>query len=126
MPPGQGGILVLEDDELVRQTVAHALSAIGYTPLVASSPEEAIDLCSRSDSEIRLVLTDVIMPRVNGAQIQERLKVLRPDLKVLYMSGYTANVISNHGVLKHGINFIQKPFTLEQLAQKLDEILTAG
>jgi two-component system, cell cycle sensor histidine kinase and response regulator CckA len=126
MPPGQGGILVLEDDELVRQTVTHALSAIGYTPLVASSPEEAIALCSQSDSEIRLVLTDVIMPRVNGAQIQERLKVLRPDLKVLYMSGYTANVISNHGVLKQGINFIQKPFTLEQLAQKLDEILTSG
>jgi two-component system, cell cycle sensor histidine kinase and response regulator CckA len=125
MPPGQGGILVLEDDDLVRQTVAHALSAIGYTPLIASSPEEAIDLCSRSDSEIRLVLTDVIMPRVNGAQIQERLKALRPDLKVLYMSGYTANVISNHGVLRQGINFIQKPFTLEQLAQKLDEILTS-
>ncbi|HEY7389400.1 MAG TPA: PAS domain S-box protein [Bryobacteraceae bacterium] len=123
-PQGQGGILVMEDDELVRQVVAHALRQIGYTPLVASSPEEAIHLCSQSDSEIRLVLTDVIMPRVNGAQLQERLKVLRPDLKVLYMSGYTANVISNHGVLKQGINFIQKPFTLEQLAQKLDEILT--
>ncbi len=125
-PQGQGGILVMEDDELVRQVVAHALSAIGYTPLVASSPEEAIDLCSQSGSQIRLVLTDVIMPRVNGAQLQERLKFLRPDLKVLYMSGYTANVISNHGVLKQGINFIQKPFTLEQLAQKLDEILTSG
>jgi two-component system, cell cycle sensor histidine kinase and response regulator CckA len=125
-PEGQGGILVMEDDELVRQVVAQALRAIGYTPLVASSPEEAINLCSQADSEIRLVLTDVIMPRVNGAQLQERLKVLRPGLKVLYMSGYTANVISNHGVLKPGINFIQKPFTLEQLAQKLDEILTSG
>lgn len=125
-PAGQGVVLVLEDDEQVRHMVAQALRAIGYTPLVASSPEEAIDLCSRPAIEISLVLTDVIMPHMNGAQLQERLKVLRPDLKVLFMSGYTANVIVNHGVLKAGINFIQKPFTLGQLAQKLEEILTAN
>ncbi len=122
---GQGKILLVEDDELVRTMTTAALERIGYTPLVAASPEEALELYSRAGSDIRLMLTDVVMPGMNGMQLRDRMRALNPRIKVLFMSGYTSNVIVNHGVLKKGVHFIQKPFSIESLGRQLEEILAA-
>ena len=75
--------------------------------------------------EIRLILTDVVMPEMTGAELRDRIRALRPDIKVLFMSGYTSNVIATHGVLQRGVQFIQKPFSIEELSRKIAEILGA-
>ena len=122
-PRGTGRILLVEDDLLVRQVAAEALSQVGYTPLVATSPEDALRLCTESGSDICLMLTDVVMPGMTGSELRDRVNALHPEIKVLFMSGYTSNVIVHHGVLKPGIHFIQKPFGVEQLARKIAEVL---
>jgi two-component system cell cycle sensor histidine kinase/response regulator CckA len=114
---------VVEDDELVRAVTTAALESIGYTPMVAANGQEALRICSRSDADIRLLLTDVVMAGMSGTELRDRINVLRPDIKVLFMSGYTSDVIVTHGVLKEGIHFIQKPFRIEDLSQKIAEIL---
>jgi CheY-like chemotaxis protein len=122
---GTGGVLLVEDDELVREVTTAALQSIGYTPMVAASAQEALRLCAQSGSEIRLILTDVVMPEMTGAELRDRIRALRPDIKVLFMSGYTSNVIATHGVLQRGVQFIQKPFSIEELSRKIGEILGA-
>ena len=122
---GQGTILLVEDDELVRDLTKDALESIGYMPLVAASPQQAIDLYSRADSEVRMVLTDVVMPGMNGMELRDRLRTLNPAVKVLFMSGYTSDVIVSHGVLKKGVHFIQKPFTIEDLGRRLEKVLAS-
>jgi two-component system, cell cycle sensor histidine kinase and response regulator CckA len=123
IPAGRGTILLMEDDELVRKVTKAILESIGYTPLVAASPQQAIELCSRSD--IRLLLTDLVMPGMNGIELRERVRALNPGMKILFMSGYASNVIANHGVLKKGMHFIQKPFTIEDLGRRLEEVLAS-
>jgi CheY-like chemotaxis protein len=113
----------VEDDELVRGMATAALESIGYTPLVADSAQEALQMCAQPGADIRLILTDVVMPGMTGAELRERVNAIRPDIKVLFMSGYTANVIMTHGVLKKGIHFIQKPFSVDELGRKIAEIL---
>ena len=120
---GAGTILLVEDDELVRRVTRSALESIGYTPLVASSPEEALRLCAQPGAEIQLMLTDVVMSGMTGAQLRERARAILPQIKTLFMSGYTANVIAEHGVLKKGVHFIQKPFSIAELGKKLAETL---
>ena len=120
---GAGSVLLVEDDELVRGVTTAALQSLGYTPLVATSAQEALDLCTQPGAAIRLILTDVVMPGMNGAELRDRVNAIRPDIKVLFMSGYTSNVIVTHGVLKKGIHFIQKPFSIEELGRKIAEIL---
>ncbi len=125
-PVGRGAtILLVEDDDLVRTMAAETLTSIGYKPLVAATPKEAIEICQRVESEIHLMLADVVLPGMNGMELRERVLALRPGLDVLFMSGYTSNVIVNHGVLKKGVNFIQKPFSKEDLARSLDTVLMA-
>jgi two-component system, cell cycle sensor histidine kinase and response regulator CckA len=75
--------------------------------------------------EIHLIITDVVMPGMNGKELKERLQALRPGLRCLYISGYTADVIAQHGVIEEGLHFLQKPFTLQGLAEKIREVLTA-
>jgi CheY-like chemotaxis protein len=113
----------VEDDELVRGVTTAALESIGYTPLVAASPREALQICAQSGADIRLVLTGVLMPEMSGAELRDRIQVLFPDIEALFMSGYTSNVIVTHGVLKKGVHFIQKPFSIEELARRMAEIL---
>jgi YesN/AraC family two-component response regulator len=96
---------------------------LGYTVLAASVPGEAIRLSSEYSGPIHLLMTDVIMPEMNGRELAEQILSLYPDIKRLYMSGYTANVIAHHGVLEEGVHFIQKPFTIEDLAVKVRESL---
>jgi YesN/AraC family two-component response regulator len=101
------------------------LQRLGYTGLAASGPLEAIHLAEDYIGEIHLLMTDVIMPEMNGRDLAGTLLFLHPNIKCLFMSGYTANVIAHHGVLDEGVNFIQKPFSLNDLAAKLRLVLNS-
>ncbi len=95
----------------------------GYTVLEASHGEEALALCGRHTGLIHLLVTDVVMPRMGGRALSERLAEARPELKVLYLSGYSDDAIVNHGVLMPGAAFLQKPFTRASLTRKVREVL---
>jgi two-component system cell cycle sensor histidine kinase/response regulator CckA len=99
------------------------LERLGYTVLAAGTPSEAIRLAGEHVDAIRLVLTDVVMPEMNGKELAEKLRSIHPSLKCLYMSGYTAEVIAHHGVLDKGVSMIQKPFSLGDLAAKVRDAL---
>ena len=124
-PVGAGTetVLLAEDEAAVRAVARHALERQGYTVLEASSGEAALDLAERHSGRIHLLLTDVIMPGMNGRALAQRLSELRPDLRVVYMSGYTEEAITRHGVLEPGLTYVQKPFTPEGLARKVREVL---
>jgi two-component system, cell cycle sensor histidine kinase and response regulator CckA len=97
------------------------LARRGFAALAANTPSEAVRIAERHSGEIDLLLTDVIMPEMNGRELAEALSKLRPHLKFLFMSGYTADVIVHRGVLENGVSFIQKPFSAESLAVKIRE-----
>jgi CheY-like chemotaxis protein len=99
------------------------LDGLGYTVLAAAGTAEAITLAEAHGAKIHLLITDVVMPEMNGRDLAARLQKLYPDLKVLFMSGYTANVIAHHGVLENGVHFIQKPFSRRDLAARVREAL---
>ncbi len=119
-------ILLVEDNDMVRDFAQTVLEVKGYKVLVASQGSEAIDLCRRYQGIIDLLVTDVVMPGgISGRQLAEQLLPLRPNLKVLYMSGYTDDAIVHHGVLDLGKAFLQKPFTPNMLTHKVREVLDA-
>jgi len=121
---GQETVLLVEDEDGVRNFVRAMLEKQGYTVLVAADTEEALSLGANSPDRIDLLLTDVIMPRMNGPELAERISKLRPGLIVLFMSGYTDRTIRLHDQFGDGANFIQKPFTTNSLAQKVRELLS--
>ncbi len=122
--PGRGEtVLIVEDDPTLMEMGQMMLQRLGYTVLSASTPGEAISLVEENRSDIQLFITDVVMPEMNGRELADRLMSIRPSLKHLFMSGYTADVIVHRGVLDEGINFIQKPFTINELAVKLRSVL---
>ena len=116
-------ILLVEDAAIVRRLVARMLDSLGYRVLQAEGPEEALGLFTEHTDRVDLLLTDVIMPVMNGKQLYDMLSELRPELPVLFMSGYPADIIGPHGVLDEGIHFLQKPFGADELALKLRETL---
>ena len=120
---GKGTILLVEDDDLVRDMTADTLVYLGYTPLVASNPQHALEICRNPATSIDLVISDVVMPGMKGTDLRDRMVELRPGLRVLFVSGYTSNVIVRHGILKPGVDFLQKPFSVEGLAAKIEELL---
>jgi PAS domain S-box-containing protein len=122
-PRGLEIILLVEDDVAILDMAAMILSKQGYTVLKASSATEATRLAKENVGEIKLLITDVIMPEMNGRELTIKLQSLNPQLKCLYISGYTSDVIAQHGVLDEGVNFIQKPFSLHVLAAKVREVL---
>jgi len=121
---GSETILLVEDEPAVLALTRRLLEKLGYRVLPASSPGEALRLAEEYGGDIHLLMTDVIMPEMNGRELAGRLLALFPDLRRLFMSGYTANIIAHHGVLEDGIHFIQKPFTLGDLAAKLQKVLS--
>ncbi len=116
-------ILVVEDDDEVRALTTRLLRDRGYVVREAASPDSAVRLVSRLDETVHLLLTDVVMSGASGPQLARQLKVMRPSLRVLYMSGYTDNAIVHHGVLDAGTDFLAKPFTADTLARKVREVL---
>ena len=121
---GQGEILLLvEDDPAMLKVIGEMLEMLNYTVLSAGSPDEAINLAKNNIADIKLLITDVIMPTMNGRELEKVLSNIIPGLKCLFASGYTANVIAHHGVLNEGVNFIQKPFSKQALATKVREVL---
>ncbi|MEZ4681715.1 MAG: response regulator [Caldilineaceae bacterium] len=111
-------ILVVEDEESVRRFVCDALSMDGYEIFEAETAEECMLLATTCPKHIHLLLTDVIMPTSNGRDLYQSVSTIYPDIRVLYMSGYTDNVVAHHGILVDGVNFLQKPFTAQSLTGK--------
>jgi len=120
---GAETILLAEDDEQVRELASEALSAAGYSVLAAETPQAAISICRNHGAKIDLLLTDVVMPIIGGRELARQLIAIRPELRVLYMSGYTPQAILHHGELEANTFFIQKPFTPSSLAAKIREVL---
>jgi len=122
---GSETILVVEDEKQILRLCQRILEINGYKVITADKPGEAIVLCEKFPGEIHFLITDVVMPSMNGKELHERIKRIKPNIKALYMSGYTANVIAHRGVLTEGVRFIQKPFSPKALVQKVREILDA-
>ena len=122
---GKETVLVVEDQAEVRKYTVAALRAYGYRVIQAADSDEALLLCERERGRVDLVLTDVVMPNLGGRNLAHRLGSAWPGIKVLFMSGYAEDGIMHHGVLEEGAEFIQKPFSPEQLALKVREMLTA-
>jgi CheY-like chemotaxis protein len=120
---GSETILLVEDDEMVRNLTARVLKGYGYRVLIAADGGEAVRISGDHEGPIHLMLTDVVMPGMRGQDVEERVRATRPGIKVLYMSGYTDNAIVHHGVLDPGKAFLQKPFTLDSLGRKVREAL---
>jgi PAS domain S-box-containing protein len=120
---GTETLLVIEDEPAIRNVVNRVLSNYGYQVHLAATPEEALAIAADPEVQIELMISDVVLPGMNGKDLTTQISALRPGLPVLYMSGYTANIIAHHGVLDAGVDFIQKPFSISGLTHKIREVL---
>ena len=125
-PLGHETVLLVEDEPSILRMATRLLEKLGYRVLTASTPGEAIDLAAKHENKIHLLMTDVIMPEMNGKDLATALQANCPNLRCLFMSGYTADVIAHHGVLDEGVQFIQKPFSKNDLATKVRKLLDGG
>lgn len=126
-PPSgeQGVVLLVEDEPAIREMCCIILERMGYEVLSADTPGNALQIAEERRGEIDLLVTDVVMPGMNGRELSQKLQARAPDLKTLYMSGYTADVIADRGVLEDSVQFIQKPFSVKDLRQKVKTVLKA-
>ncbi len=120
---GQETILLVEDEPSILRLGVRLLEGCGYTVLAAASPGRAVELTEKHENPIHLLITDVVMPEMNGRELFRKINDMKPGLKLIYMSGYTQNVIAHHGVLEKGIDFIQKPFSLQGFLRKVRQVL---
>jgi CheY-like chemotaxis protein len=123
-PPGTETVLLVEDEGMLRELAREVLEASGYRVLEAAGGEEALRVAAAHEGTIHLLLTDVVMPGISGRMVAERVAASRPEIKVLYTSGYTDDAVLQRGV-QAGTAFLQKPFTTTALAQKVREVLDA-
>ena len=123
---GTETILLVEDEELVRNLSREILETCGYTVIEARDGLEALECCDKGDCKIDLLMTDIVMPRMGGRELAEKLTEKLPNLKILFTSGYADNEMVRRDIIETSTNFIQKPFTLDALAHKVREVLDAG
>jgi CheY-like chemotaxis protein len=116
-------VLLVEDDPVVLEMAQTMLKHLGYNVLSTGSPTEALTIAQRNQGKIDILLTDVVMPEVTGRELVDKLNKTNPEIKPLFMSGYTADMIANQGVLEEGITFLQKPFSLQSLSTKIRSVL---
>ncbi|MBF0233466.1 MAG: PAS domain-containing protein [Desulfamplus sp.] len=120
---GNGTILLVEDQVSILKMAKSILEPIGYTVFTAATPGEAVRTALNHNGDIDLLITDVVMPEMNGLELSKNVISIYPDIKCLFMSGYTADIIAHHGVLDEGIHFIQKPFSIKELASKIKDVM---
>ena len=120
---GTETLLLVEDDEMLLGLEITILEKCGYRVLAAATPDSALSLAQEYQGQIHLLISDMIMPTMNGKELSLRLQPLRPEMKVIFMSGYTADIISKHGIIKDDVHFLQKPVSFEMLATKVREVL---
>ena len=113
----------MEDESGILRMTTKMLEHLGYKVVATSSPQEALRISQSYSMKIDMVMTDVIMPELSGRDLVEKMQKQHPDLKYLFMSGYTDSVIARHGVLDEGIHFINKPFSIQGLSAKVREVL---
>jgi len=123
MPKGTENILIVDDEKAIVDLVATTLKPLGYKITATNDPEEAVTLHQETTEKFDLLLTDVIMPEMNGRQLAETLSTQQPDLKAIYMSGYTNDIIKRHSIMEQGFELIHKPLLPRALADKLREVL---
>jgi CheY-like chemotaxis protein len=123
MPQGKETILLVEDEPQIRRVAVEVLSVLGYEVHEASNGVEAVELAAELDAPIHLLLTDVVMPKMNGRELADNLKSSNPEAAVLFMSGYTDDIIAREGILEEDVHFLGKPFTPRTLATKVREAL---
>ena len=119
-------MLLAEDEGALRAIIREILEDGGYTVLEGATPDEALSVAHAHEGPIQLLLTDVVMSRMSGRELARQVAALRPDLKVLYMSGYTDEAVTHDGVLEPGAEFVQKPFTADALLRKVRRVLDRG
>lgn len=123
-PLGRGEtILIVEDDLSVLQMAQQLFKDLGYAVLTVSTPLEALNLSRKYRGEIHVLLTDVVLPEMSGKDLADEIEKIRPGIRILFMSGYPADVIAHHGILYEDVHFVEKPFTAETLAKKIQEVL---
>ncbi|MBU5614097.1 hybrid sensor histidine kinase/response regulator [Geomonas azotofigens] len=121
---GSGTVLLVEDEEMLLWTTTRMLEEMGYTVIQAQSPAQAIEICGKGE-RIDLVLTDVVMPGMNGREMAERIRAIRPEVKVLFMSGYTADIVAQRGIVEEGMHYIPKPLDARKLNEKIAQMMAA-
>ena len=119
-----GTILLVEDSDVVRDVITRMLEDAGFTVLPASGGEEALSISRRKDAPIDLLLTDIVMPEMSGVELADRLERERPDVRVLFMTGYAEEVVVNEGILGKHRECIGKPFTREQITKRVRKLLS--
>jgi len=123
LPGGNETILLVEDDPSVLKMALSIIERLGYQVLSASNAEEAFILASSYHDSLNLLITDVVMPGMNGRELSEKLKSIHPEIKILFTSGYPENIIAHHGMLEKNINFIGKPYTMTAFAIKIRDVI---
>ncbi|MCK5033348.1 MAG: response regulator, partial [Calditrichia bacterium] len=123
---GSEVILIVDDDPGIRELSRDTLSSYGYNILEAENGEEALAICNEHKAPIHLIITDVVMPKMGGRELEKNISRLYPEIKVLFVSGYTDNAMLQHGVLEEGVAFLEKPFRPVALAQKAREVLDSS
>jgi CheY-like chemotaxis protein len=121
--PGSGTIILVEDEDMMRQVAASMLEELGYDVISFGSPFEAVEHCKSGQAKFDLLITDVVMPEMSGKELRDAVSDVLPGIGVLFMSGYTSDVIVHHGVLEKGVHFIAKPFNVADLAHKVREAM---
>jgi CheY-like chemotaxis protein len=119
-------VLLVEDQDALREMIHEVLVDLGYEVLAAADGPRALELAAGREKPADLLLTDLVMPRMSGRELAEQLRNRWPRLHVLYMSGYTADVVARHGILEPGVHLLHKPFSMSELAQRVREALDAG